>query len=49
MSLMQDALTFAPTLELQHSLLVKIHYNIEKLPLDYASYLAHAGQLKEAI
>ena len=49
MSVMQDALTFAPTLELQHSHLVKMRYNIEKLPLDYASYLARAGQLKEAI
>jgi len=48
-SLMQDALTFAPTLEAQHSHLVTIRDDIEKLPLDYASYLAHKGQLKEAI
>ena len=48
-SLMQDALTLAPTLEIQHSHLVTMRNNIEKLPLDYASYLAHTGQLEEAI
>ena len=48
-SLMQDALTFAPTLETQHSHLVTVRDHIEKLPLDYASYLAHIGQLTEAI
>jgi len=46
---MQEALTFGPTLEVQHSHLVTIRYDIEKLPLDYASYLANIGQLKEAI
>jgi len=49
MSLMQDALTFAPTLEIQHSHLVTMRDDIEKLPLDYTSYLAHKGQLEEAI
>jgi CHAT domain-containing protein len=49
MSLMQDALTFAPTLETQHSYLVKMRINIERLPLDYASYLAHIGRPQEAI
>ena len=48
-SLMQDALTFAPTLEIQHFHLVKMRKDFEKLPLDYASYLAHIGRLKEAI
>jgi len=48
-SLMQDALTFAPTLEIQHVHLVKMRNYIENLPLDHASYLAHIGQLKEAI
>ena len=49
MSLMQEVLIFAPTLEIQHSHLVTMRYDIEKLPLDYASYLVHIGQLKEAI
>src|SRR5260221_1219506 len=48
-SLMQDALTFAPTLETQHSHLVKMRTHIEKLPLDYASYLTHTGRPQEAI
>ena len=48
-SLIQDALTFAPTLEIQHSHLVTMRNHIETLPLDHASYLAHLGQLKEAI
>ena len=43
MSLMQEALIFAPTLEIQHSHLVMMCYDIEKLPLDYASYLVHIG------
>ena len=46
---MQEALAFAPTLEIQHSHLVTMRNNVEKLPLDYASYLADIGQLKEAI
>ena len=51
MSLMQDALTFAPTLEIQHSHLVTMRSDIEKLPLDYASYLASKDppKLEEAI
>ena len=49
MSLMQEALTFPPTLEIQHFHLVTIRKGIETLPLDYASYLVHIGQLKEAI
>src|SRR5260221_4354784 len=48
-SLMQDALTFAPTLEIQHFHLVQMRNDIENLPLNYASYLAHIGQLKQAI
>ena len=48
-SLIQDALTFAPTLEIQHSHLVTMRNHIETLPLDHASYLAHLGHLKEAI
>jgi len=48
-SLMQEALTFAPTLEIQHFHLVKMRSDFEQLPLGYASYLAHIGQLERAI
>jgi tetratricopeptide (TPR) repeat protein len=48
-SLMQDSLTFAPTLEIQHFRLVEMHHDSEKLPLDYASYQVHIGQLEQAI
>jgi len=48
-SLMQEVLTFAPTLEIQHSHLLTMRNHIEKLPLNYASFLAHKGHLKEAI
>jgi hypothetical protein len=49
MSLMQDSLTFAPTLEMQHFRLVAMRDLIERLPSGYASYQLHTGQLKEAI
>lgn len=48
-SLMQDILTFAPTLEIQHRRLVTIRDDVEKLPLDYASYQIDKGQLAEAV
>ncbi|KAI0291411.1 CHAT domain-containing protein [Russula brevipes] len=48
-SLMQDTLTFAPTLDVQHSRLVAIRGSIETMPLGYASYLVHTGRLEEAI
>ena len=44
-----SALTFAPTLEIQHFHLVKMRNYVEELPLDHGSYLAHIGQLKQAI
>src|SRR6266850_2941794 len=47
--LMQETLTFAPTLEIQHSHLVTVQYDYETLPLDHASYLIHIGQLRQAI
>ncbi|KAI0003262.1 CHAT domain-containing protein [Russula compacta] len=40
-SLMQEFLTFAPTLHIQHFQL--------KLPLDYASFQVHTGRLHQAI
>ena len=48
-SLMQDLLTFAPTLEMQHFRLVSMRNHIETLPLDYASYQIHIGQVNDAI
>ncbi|KAH9978340.1 CHAT domain-containing protein, partial [Russula compacta] len=48
-SLMQESLSFAPTLEIQHFRLVSMRYEYEKLPLDYASYLVQTGRLKQAI
>ena len=48
-SLMQEALTFAPTLEIQHSHLATMRDDIEKLPLDYASHLTDIGRLEDAI
>ncbi|KAI9508831.1 CHAT domain-containing protein [Russula earlei] len=48
-SLIQDTLTFAPTLEIQHSRLVAMRHSYETLPLDSASYLVHMGRLPEAI
>ena len=48
-SLMQQSLSFAPTLEIQHFRLVAMRDKYEKLPLDYASYLVQIGHLKQAI
>jgi len=49
LSSMQDFLTFAPTLDIQHSRLVEMRNNCETLPLDYASYQVHTGQLQGAV
>jgi hypothetical protein len=46
---MHESLEFAPTLEIQHFRLVTMRDEYEKLPLDYASYQVHIGQLTEAI
>ena len=48
-SLMQDTLTFAPTLDIQHSRLVAMRDRYENLPLDHASYHVSTGQLRQAI
>ena len=48
-SLMQDSLVFAPTLDIQHFRLVAIRGYIERLPLAYASYQVNTGQLEKAI
>jgi len=46
---MQAALTFAPTLHIQHTQLVARDDEYQVLPLDYASYQIHAGQFKQAV
>src|SRR5579863_7042471 len=48
-SLMQDSLSFAPTLEIQHFRLVAMRTEYEQLPLNYASHLVHTGQIEQAI
>ena len=48
-SLIQDSLAFAPTLEIQHLRLVSKHSTDETLPLDYASYQVGLGQLEQAV
>ena len=49
LSSMQDSLTFAPTVDIQHSRLVSMRRDYETLPLDYASYQVHTGQLQSAV
>jgi CHAT domain-containing protein len=49
MSSMKDSLTSSPTLEVQHSRLVARGDISKTLPLDYASYQIHTGQLEQAI
>ena len=48
-SLMQDALLFGPTLQLQHVTLAEIADVTHRMPQDYASYQVDQGQLEEAI
>ena len=48
MSLIQRTVIFAPTLEIQHAHLFS-KKDIPKMPLEYASYLIHIGQLEQAI
>jgi CHAT domain-containing protein len=48
LSLMQDTLLFAPTLQLQHVTL-STSDRIHRMPLDYASYQFDLGQLEDGI
>ena len=48
LSLIQDAPLFSPTLQLQHTTLIR-HVIIPSFPLDYASYQLDHHQLEEAI
>jgi len=49
MSLLKEALTFEPTLIIQHNRLVEKHYLYETMPLNFASYQIREGQVEEAI
>jgi len=49
MSSMQASLIFAPTIDIQHARLVTMGQLVKTLPLDYASYQIHTGQLNRAI
>ena len=48
-SLMQETLTFAPTIEIQHFRLITRRNQYEELPLNYASHQIQIGQLDKAI
>ena len=49
MSLMQYSVTFAPTLDVQHSRLVEMSTHVTALPLGYMSYQIFSGRLTQAI
>jgi len=49
LSSMQESLTFAPTVDIQHSRLVAMRINYETLPLDCASYHVRTGHLQRAV
>ena len=49
MSWMQATLTFAPTLDKQHSRLVAMHSSFQTIPLNYTSYQIDTGHLEQAI
>jgi hypothetical protein len=46
---MQEALLFAPTLQLQHTTLSTSPDVLRSMPLDYASYQLDLGQVEKAI
>ncbi|KAH9013475.1 hypothetical protein EDB85DRAFT_2219210 [Lactarius pseudohatsudake] len=48
-SLMQDTLLFAPTLQQQHATLADPSFITHQVSLDYASYQVHLHQLEEAV
>ena len=49
LSLIHDSITFAPTVDIQHSRLVAMRYNYETLPLYCASYQVHMDEPQSAI
>jgi CHAT domain-containing protein len=48
-SSLQDVLTFAPTVDKQHSQLFRMNDAAKTLPLNYASYQIDAGRIRQAI
>jgi len=49
LSLMQDSLVYAPTLEIQHFRLVGTDVRYKNLPLDCASHQIHRSQIEQAV
>ena len=49
LSSMQDSLTFAPTIDIQHFRLSAMRDYYETLPLDWASFQLHTGQPQSAV
>ncbi|KAI9462864.1 CHAT domain-containing protein [Lactarius psammicola] len=49
MTLMEKSLSFAPTVSIQHARLIEIGEVCQAMPLDYASFQIHLGQLEEAV
>jgi CHAT domain-containing protein/tetratricopeptide (TPR) repeat protein len=49
MSLMQQSLSFAPTLSIQHTRLVAMDENCQTMPLDFASFQIDMGRFEEAV
>jgi tetratricopeptide (TPR) repeat protein len=49
MSLMERSLSFAPTVSTQHTRLVAMGANCQRMPLDHASYQIGLGQFEEAV
>ena len=49
MSLMQEAVMFAPNVQLQHTHLAAMVPAIMEMPLEFASHLVDTGQLEQAI
>jgi hypothetical protein len=49
MAWMQASITFAPTLDAQHSPFIAMMEDVKVLSFDYTSYQIHIGRLKRAI
>ncbi|KAH9047523.1 CHAT domain-containing protein [Lactarius deliciosus] len=49
MSLVQESLSFAPTVSIQHTRLVKMGKDCQIMPLDYASFQIESGRFEEAV
>ena len=49
MSLLQESMSFAPTVSVQHAGLVAMGEAYQRLPLDYASFQIQLGRFEEAV